>query len=1540
MELLRPHFCILLLAIMLSLSISSTTNSDPTSTETRDWKGGEGVKRSRVRRQNLPDTLGLPEKTYAFYFLWRLLSEAYDATNRTSAMPATNETTALKYFHTVTLPPHSPKTAQSEESKLVQQSENQTTLETGKVTEQNVLDYTAFKIKIPTKTAEEPLTNNQEQINHFNDTADRNDTNTVVGFFTTISSSPESQNMTDLGDTQLDEQSTNLKWDKYEPEEPPSTTFNNQMDSFENVNVKNDSSIAVEFILGNSSTPDSQNSTGLWNTLPAEESTMPEWKTPEPSQVTEPYIPQDPEQHVHTSITPDIKITTKTAEEPLTNNYEQINHFNDFTDTNDSSTAVEFLFTNSSSPESQNMTELRDTQLDEQSTNPEREKYEPQRPPSTTVNKQLDSSDNFTGTNDSTGVEWFSDNSSTPDTQNTTELWNTLPAEGSWIPEQKTPKPSQDIESYIPQVTEPHVLDSTSSEIKITTKTAQKPLTNNREQINYLDGIADTNDSSTFVGFFATNSSSPEFQNMTELLDTQLNEQPTNPKREKYKPQRPPSTTVYKQMDSSDNFTDTNDSTGVEWFSDNSSTPDTQNTTELWNTLPAKESTIPKWKTAEPSQAIEPYIPQVTEPHVLDSITSEMESPTKTTDEPLVTNHEQIKPFDNIAGTNDSTAVEFVFTNSSTPDSQNMTELGDTQPDEQTTNPKWEKNEPEEQTSTNFNEQRDSFAKFNVTKDSSTAVEFFSANSSTPDTQNSTELWNTLQAEESTIPEWKTPEPSQDIEQLIHQIPEQNVLDSTTSEIKITTKTAQKPLSNNHEQINHFDNTADTNDSSTVVGVFTTISSSPESQNMTELRDTQLDEQPTNPEHEKYKPERPPSTTVYNQLDSSDNFTDTNDSTGVEWFSENSSTPATQNTTELWNTLPAEGSWIPEQKTPKPSQDIEPYIPQVTEPHVLDYITFETKSPTKTAKEPLTNNHEHTNHLDDFAVTNYTNTVVGVFATISSSPELQNMTELADTQLDEQSTSPERIKYESEDPSSFTINEQMDFFDNFTGTNDTTDVEFFSFNSSTPDTQNTTGLWNTLPAEESTIPEQKTPEPSQVTEQHVRNSTISETKGPAKTAEEPFTTNHEKINHFDNITDTNNSSTAVEFIFTKSSSTEMQNMTALADTQLDEQSTNSKREKYETEKTPSTTFHEQINSFDKFADTIDSTGVEIIPDNSLTPQNPTELWNTLPAEESTISEPKTPKPSQEQYISQVTERFIFDTTTTEMKSPTKTAEEPLTKNQEQINNLDDIAATNDTNTVMGYIATISSSPVVQNMTDLGDTQQYEQSTNSKWDKYEPVDALTQPSSIEKLTSTIHPNPKSSKQHISTLVSQESSSIKPPHLHPPETVQLQPDSNEKPTADAAPKESYTNNNLMDKKTQSTTSRTTRISTAKLKTQTPLRKSVVSADNTETSRGFFVLLFTLGCLVLLITALLILVAWRRWKIRHWMNNMWVADPRFLEGTYHSLLQTSSPQTAIEMKRVKTQKKRPESSEIVPESVALQSEHADEDFSEHHARPLSYT
>ncbi|XP_051540749.1 mucin-3B-like isoform X1 [Myxocyprinus asiaticus] len=70
MELLRPCLFICLLS-----SISSTTSSDPTK-----WKGGDGVKRSRVRRQNrnFANAGLLLEKTFAVYALCRLLDQDFD----------------------------------------------------------------------------------------------------------------------------------------------------------------------------------------------------------------------------------------------------------------------------------------------------------------------------------------------------------------------------------------------------------------------------------------------------------------------------------------------------------------------------------------------------------------------------------------------------------------------------------------------------------------------------------------------------------------------------------------------------------------------------------------------------------------------------------------------------------------------------------------------------------------------------------------------------------------------------------------------------------------------------------------------------------------------------------------------------------------------------------------------------------------------------------------------------------------------------------------------------------------------------------------------------------------------------------------------------------------------------------------------------------------------------------------------------------------------------------------------------------------------
>jgi len=253
------------------------------------------------------------------------------------------------------------------------------------------------------------------------------------------------------------------------------------------------------------------------------------------------------------------------------------------------------------------------------------------------------------------------------------------------------------------------------------------------------------------------------------------------------------------------------------------------------------------------------------------------------------------------------------------------------------------------------------------------------------------------------------------------------------------------------------------------------------------------------------------------------------------------------------------------------------------------------------------------------------------------------------------------------------------------------------------------------------------------------------------------------------------------------------------------------------------------------------------------------------------------------------------------------------------------------------------------------------STQAPTDKVRPSQTI--PVSTEKLTVTFTPNPKPSEKHIHTtsavrrgfltLITQEIPSwisTKQSNLLPIETTEPRSDlTNQEPTADTVEKEKYPNNdkNLLtevDKPTQSTTgrklSKTTRTATTKLhmsKTQKvsrnpkkfilPTHKSADTAikDDTETHRGIFGLLFTFGCLLLLIILILLWVVQRRWQARRWRHNMWVAGPPLLCGTYHSVLQSSSTHTAIEMRKGNTQKNKQEYSDV-HERIPLKQQHKD--------------
>ncbi|XP_039531640.1 mucin-3A-like [Pimephales promelas] len=231
----------------------------------------------------------------------------------------------------------------------------------------------------------------------------------------------------------------------------------------------------------------------------------------------------------------------------------------------------------------------------------------------------------------------------------------------------------------------------------------------------------------------------------------------------------------------------------------------------------------------------------------------------------------------------------------------------------------------------------------------------------------------------------------------------------------------------------------------------------------------------------------------------------------------------------------------------------------------------------------------------------------------------------------------------------------------------------------------------------------------------------------------------------------------------------------------------------------------------------------------------------------------------------------------------------------------------------------------------------------------PKDRVRSSQTIPVFTVTFAPNPKPSENHILTtsvgfltLKTQEIPSwisTKRSNVQPTETTGPRSGlTNQEPTADTVAKENHANQ-TKSKPTQSTIGRKLSKTTRKMmsKTQkvsnsktfiTPTHKSADTAiiHDKQTHRGMFGLLFTLGCLILLIIVILLRVVWKIWQTRHWRNNnMWVAGHPLLCGTYRSVWQTCSLNTAIEMTNGKTQKNKQENRDVY-ESIALKQHNKD--------------
>ncbi|XDV54521.1 hypothetical protein PO909_022795, partial [Leuciscus waleckii] len=609
MELLIRYLFIYLLAILLSLSISSTTNSNHTNAEI-EWKGGDGAKRSRVRRQNLnlPDALRLPEKAYALYIFWRLLNEVSNDTNtirtstkadklesmtsegpkntdivfkaedKPSSAPTqeqrthSTEITVMASFPTDPSSPDLQKTTKSGDSQLVKQSPRQLQTmqkipEPSQVTEQLIPDSKTFTIKISSEAVEKP------SLDFMHEESTPNDSRAIMSFSTELPPQ-ESQKHTQSGTSRLFTQQSTQHLQR----------------------SKQDIS--------------------------------------EPSQVTEQHIPD------FTTLT--IKISSKAAEEPSsTTIHERIGHFTGITDTKDSTAMASFP---THSPDSQTTTQSGDSQLVEQLTISKQKITEPSQateqhiPDSTTftikipskaveelspttIHDQIAGFTDMTGKTDPTAIMSFSTELPPQESQNNTH--SEAPHLFTQQSTQHLQRSKQDI-SEPSLVTEQHKFDSTTFTIKISSEAVEKPSLDFMHEESTRSTVTNN---STAITSFPTELPPQEPQKHTQsgasrLFTQQSTQHLQRSKQDISEPsqvteqhipdsttltikisskaaEEPSSTIIHERIGHFTSITDTKDSTAMASFPTHS--PDSQTTTQSGDSQ-LVEQFISKQKITEPSQ--------------------------------------------------------------------------------------------------------------------------------------------------------------------------------------------------------------------------------------------------------------------------------------------------------------------------------------------------------------------------------------------------------------------------------------------------------------------------------------------------------------------------------------------------------------------------------------------------------------------------------------------------------------------------------------------------------------------------------------------------------------------------------------------------------------------------------------------------------------------------------------------------------------------------------------------------------------------------
>ncbi len=977
--------------------------------------------------------------------------------------------------------------------------------------------------------------------------------------------------------------------------------------------------------------------------------------------------------------------------------------------------------------------------------------------------------------------------------------------------------------------------------------------------------------------------------------------------------EEPSSTALHEQISQFTGINGTNNSTAMVSLPTQSSLPDSLETTQSDSQLAEKSNQrlqTTKQKVTEPNE--------VTEQHSPDSTTFTIKISSKAAEETSSTAlHEQISQFSGINGTNNSTAIVSLPTQSSLPDSQEITQSEDSQLVKQTvqrfqttkqkiTEPsevteqhildsttftiKTSSTAAEEPSSITIHEQIDPFTAINRTNNSTAMASF--PTHSLPDSLETTQSDSQL-AEKSTqrlqTTKQKVTEPNEVTEQLIP--------DSTTFTIKIS-KAAEEPSSISiHEQIDHFTGINGTNNSTTIA-LF--LDSLPDSQETTQSGDLQLAEQSAQHfQTTKHKITEPsevteqhtldsttftikisskaaqPSIALYEQIDHVTGINGTDNSTTIALFLD--SLPDSQETTQSGDSQLAEQSAQHFQTTKH--NIIEPS--EVTEQHTLDSTTFTNKI-SKAAEEPSSITiHKQIYHFTDINGTN-NYTAVASFPIQSSLLDSQKPTQTGDSEIVEESP-----QHENPEPIIRSTGTN--------GTNDSTPIMYFPTDLPPQESQKNTQSGApkllehstqhfqilkkkmTAPSQKIVQPTALMPTPDQATTYRIQQTT------PPQSAIDPHIPNN------DILASTMENENLQPTSHPQTKKNEQPKMTPVINGMV--QRISNPTPPASTKQTTISTVKSEIKSI------------------SVTWQNGKPNWLVT----STDWRVSIPTFTLKQQIQDSTSLLLTeDRPNSDLSESTSDPEHHKPKPTEE--------------------------PINQH-TEKAPTDGARSSQ-------------TIPVSTETLITMFTPNPKPSEKHIQTTSvmrhgfltsrTQENPSwisTKRSNIQPTETEESGSDSiNQEHTVDSMPKENYTNNDLTekDKPMQSTSVRqpiTTQIATTRTVSQKhktfilPTHKSANTAieDDTKTRRDIFGLLFTFGCLMLLLIVILLRVIWRKWQARRCGSNMWVAGPPLLRGTYHSVLQNSSSHTAIQMRKENSKKTKQENSDV-HETIALKQQNKD--------------